>query len=84
MRKTKDSRTSWKVSFFGASYFFLIFGRDVCPGFQSKVGFPNLRVFWPARNKIIRFTSGATPALKMVRWISECKIMLGKCCHFFF
>ena len=35
---------------------------DVCPGFQSQVGFPHLRASWPAHNGFLKFTSSATPA----------------------
>ena len=34
----------------------------VCPGFQSQVGSPCLGALLPACNRILRFTSGATPA----------------------
>ena len=35
---------------------------DICPGFQSQSGSPFLHALLNAHNKILRFTSGATPA----------------------
>ena len=35
---------------------------DVCPGFQSQVGSPCLHASLPKCTRILRFTSGATPA----------------------
>ena len=35
---------------------------DVCPGFQSQGGFPQLCASSPAHNIFLRFTSGVTPA----------------------
>ena len=35
---------------------------DVCPGFQSQDGLPDLYAFFPVCIEFLRFISGATPA----------------------
>ena len=35
---------------------------EICPGFQSQTGSPDLRASSPMCNRILTFTSGATPA----------------------